>query len=111
MENFDAIGRWREFQNDQPVDSKGVLPDGSKFSNPKELKGILMSRRDQFARNVVEKALSYALGRELTPYDRPTVRNITDKLIADGYRTQTLFIEVARSYPFLNCRGDDFIQY
>lgn len=111
LENYDAIGRWREFQNDQPVDSKGVLPDGSKFSNPKELKGILMSRRDQFARNVVEKALSYALGRELTPYDRPTVRNITDKLIADGYRTQTLFIEVARSYPFLNCRGDDFIQY
>ncbi len=108
LENYDAIGRWREFQNDQAVDASGELPDGSRFSNPKELKQILMSRRHDFARNVVEKALSYALGRELSPHDRPTVREITDLLIADDYSARTLFLEVARSYPFLNCRGDEF---
>lgn len=108
MENYDAIGRWRQYQNDTPVDSAGTLPNGEKFSNPKELKALLMKRKDLFTRNMVEKALAYGLGRELTPYDRQVAKSITDKVIADGYKAQTLFLEVARSYPFLNCRGDDF---
>ena len=108
MENYDAVGRWRQFQNDQPIDSSGKLPSGESFSNPSELKALLMKRKDTFTRNMVEKALAYALGRELTAYDRQVSKSITDKVIADGYRAQTLFLEVARSYPFLNCRGDDF---
>lgn len=106
LENFDAVGRWRQYQNDTPVDSQGVLPDGSRFSTPEELKKILLKRKDQFTRNMVTKALSYGLGRDLTPYDRPTISAITKKVIASGYSTQTLFLEVAKSYPFLHCRGD-----
>ena len=108
MENYDAVGRWRQFQNDQPIDSSGKLPSGESFSNPSELKALLMKRKDTFTRNMAEKALAYALGRELTAYDRQVSKSITDKVIADGYRAQTLFLEVARSYPFLNCRDDDF---
>ena len=108
MENYDAIGRWRQFQNDQPVDASGKLPNGESFNSPRELKVILMKRKDTFTRNMVAKALAYALGRELTAYDRQVSKSITDKVIADDYKAQTLFLEIARCYPFLNCRGDDF---
>ena len=109
LENYDAIGRWREYQNDKLVDSSGVLPDGTKFSTPQELKKILMQRKDIFARTMVRKTLSFALGRDLSRFDRQVVRSITDKLIASDYKIHTLFVEIARSYPFLNCRADDFV--
>ena len=108
MENFDSIGRWRSKQNGKPIDTQGTLPDGAQFSSPSELKKVLMGHRDLFARNMVRKTLSYALGRELTPYDRQTVYQITKKLVAADYKIHTLFLEIARSYPFLHCRGDDF---
>jgi len=57
---------------------------------------------------MVEKTLSYALGRELSPYDRQTVKAITDKVISEKYKAHALFSEVALSYPFLHCRGDSY---
>ena len=108
LENFDAIGRWRTSHNGRPLDTSGELPDGTRFSSPESLKKILMGQRDLFTRNMVEKTLSYALGRELSPYDRQTVKVITDKVISGKYKAHALFSEVALSYPFLHCRGDSY---
>lgn len=108
LENFDAIGRWRTKQNGKPIDPSGVMPDGSEVASPAELKQLLMRDKELFARVLVEKLLSYALGRELTPYDRPVIREITDKVIADEGRIRTAFVEVAKSYPFRHRRNDDF---
>ena len=70
LENFDAIGRWRERDsNGQPIDAAGVLPSGQSFSGPKDLKAIVAARTGDLSRNLVEKLLAYALGRRLEGYD------------------------------------------
>ncbi|HWN95441.1 MAG TPA: DUF1592 domain-containing protein [Methylomirabilota bacterium] len=100
LENFDAIGRWRTEIRGEPVDASGVMPSGEKFNGAAELKGILLARKDEFVRNVTERMLSYALGRGIEFYDTPTIKKITDKLKQDDYRSSTLVMEIAKSYPF-----------
>jgi mono/diheme cytochrome c family protein len=100
LENFDAIGRWRTEIRKEPVDASGLMPGGEKFTGPAELKQVLMARKDQFARNVTERMLAYALGRGVEFYDVPTIKRITDKLKSDNYRGSTLVMEIAKSYPF-----------
>ncbi|MEP2776293.1 MAG: DUF1592 domain-containing protein [Luteolibacter sp.] len=102
LENFDAIGRWRTTQNGAPLDTSGATPEGDEFEGPVELKKLLLSRKDQFTRNMVEKFLSYSLGRELTPYDRAVSRSITDQVIAEGGSMNSLIMGIVTSHPFLN---------
>lgn len=99
LENFDALGSWRE------ADASATLPGGRAFSGPAELKTILLSRRDDFVRCLVEKVLTYAVGRGLDAGDAPTVRRIAAAVAADGYRFGTLLVEVARSHPFQHRRN------
>ncbi len=100
LENFDALGRWRDKIGETPVDSSGILPGGAKFDGPQELKKQLLGRKDDFIRHTTEKMLSYALGRGLEPSDLPAVRKITDKLAQSDYKAPVLIREIARSYPF-----------
>lgn len=107
LENFDAIGRWRTTQNGAPLDTSGVTPEGEEFSGPVELKELLFTRQDQFTRNMVEKFLSYALGRELTPYDRAVTRRITDQVKADEGSMHSLILAIINSHPFLNRQNSE----
>lgn len=100
LENFDAIGRWRTKIGPEPVDANGVMSSGEKFNGPAELKQVLLARKDDFARNMTERMLAYALGRGVEFHDMPTVKRITDLLRRDGYRSSTLVVEIAKSYPF-----------
>ncbi len=100
LENFDAVGRWRTKIADDDVDSTGVMPGGESFSGPAELKKVLLARKDAFVRNVTEKMLGYALGRGLEYYDQPTVKEITDALAEDGYKSSTLVMGIVKSHPF-----------
>ena len=102
LENFDAIGRWRTVQNGGKIDSSGETPEGEKFSSPAELKELLLKRKEEFTRQAARKFLSYALGRELTPYDRPVTRKITDEVLAADGSLHTLIMEVITSEPFLS---------
>ena len=100
LENFDAIGRWRTAIGDTPVDATGTLASGETFTGPAALKKHLLTRRDDFARNLTEKMLAYALGRGLESYDLPAVRKITTTLARNHYRADTLVEEIVKSYPF-----------
>ncbi|MCW3094825.1 MAG: Protein of unknown function (DUF1587)/Protein of unknown function (DUF1592)/Protein of unknown [Chthonomonadaceae bacterium] len=100
LENFDAVGRWRTVAAGAPVDASGVLTTGEKFNGPGELKKLMLQRKEEFLTNLTEKMLAYALGRGLEPYDLPTVHKITDTVKKDNYRSSTLILEIARSYPF-----------
>jgi hypothetical protein len=100
LENFDPIGRWRTRIGDQPVDASGVLPGGEKFVGPAELRKILMSRKKEFARNVAQKMLAYALGRGLEYYDTPTINNISKALADNDYQSCILITEIVKSFPF-----------
>ncbi len=100
LENFDAVGRWRTQASGAPVDASGVLTTGEKFNGPAELKKLMLLRKDEFVLNLTEKMLAYALGRGLEPYDLPAVHKITEAVKKDNYRSSTLVLEIARSYPF-----------
>ena len=103
LENFDAIGRWRDADDSGgPIDAAGELPGGKRFSSPKELKAIVAGRKDELARNLTEKLLAYALCRQLEGYDEIVVDRLVETLARDGYRMQALVTEVVTSYPFLN---------
>ena len=105
LENFDAIGRWRDpDENGGAIDAAGELPGGKRFSSPKELKQIIAARSPDLARNLTEKFLAYALCRQLEGYDEIVVDQLMDTIAKDGYHMQTLITEVITSYPFLNFR-------
>jgi hypothetical protein len=105
LENFDAIGRWRD-QDDSggPIDAAGELPGNKRFHSPKELKAIIAARRDDLARNLTEKLLAYALCRQLEGYDEIVVDHLMETIAQDGYRMQTIITEIVTSYPFTHRR-------
>lgn len=96
LENYDASGAWRDKEGSFPIDSSGTLPSGVSFNGPKELKQILRSQPDLFARNVTEKMLTYALGRGLEPYDRPMVDGILRDLARNDYKFSILISGVVK---------------
>ena len=105
LENFDAIGQWRDQDNNgEAIDAAGELPGGERFSGPKELKAIIAGRIGDLARNLVEKLLAYALGRRLEGYDEIVVDSLMQEIAGDGYRMQTLINAVVTSYPFTHRR-------
>jgi hypothetical protein len=105
LENFDAIGRWREKDdNGASIDASGELPGGKHFSSPKELKAIIAERGDDFCRNLVERLLAYALCRRLEGYDELVVDALMRDIKSDGYRMQTFISSIVTSYPFTHRR-------
>jgi len=101
LENFDAIGRWREKDDvGVAIDSAGKLPDGEGFSNPAELKSLLATRKYDLARNLTERLMAYALGRQLEGYDEVVIDQLMVKIAADEYHTRTMITEVIASYLF-----------
>ena len=105
LENFDAIGRWRDRDDTGgAIDAAGELPGGKRFSSPKELKVIIAARAADLARNLTEKLLAYALCRQLEGYDEIVVDHVVETIAKDGYHMQTLITEVVTSYPFVNQR-------
>jgi hypothetical protein len=100
LENFDAVGAWRTMDGKFPIDASGQLPDGRTFSGPEELMTILRGDRDQFARALTGKLLTYALGRGLERYDAKTVKEIAARLPAKQYRFSALVLEIVNSLPF-----------
>ncbi|MEN3943054.1 DUF1592 domain-containing protein [Prosthecobacter sp. SYSU 5D2] len=108
LENFDAIGRWRDKDDTGgEIDAGGELPGGKRFSTPQELKKIIAARKDDLARNLTEKLMAYALCRQLEGYDHIVVDQLMKTIAQDGYRMQTLITEIVTSYPFLNRRVKD----
>jgi hypothetical protein len=105
LENFDAIGAWRTHDDGHWIDSSGQLPGGRAFRGPAELKIALLSRRVAFAHCLVEKMLTYALGRGLDRTDRRVVDQIVARLARHEYRFSALILAVVESEPFLNPRG------
>jgi mono/diheme cytochrome c family protein len=105
LENFDAIGRWREQDaGGAAIDSAGQLPGGESFSTPAELKALLAEREAELARNFTERLMAYALGRQLEGYDEIVVDRLMGKIARDDYRVRTMIAEVITSYLFTHRR-------
>jgi hypothetical protein len=106
LENYDAIGRWRDRDGKFAVDASGVLPNGQPFTSAGEMRTLLASQLPQFSRALTEKMFVYALRRGLDPADRRSVNDITKALAGDGYRFRTLMHEIVKSLPFRYRRGE-----
>jgi len=104
LENFDAVGAWRNVDGTFPIDASGTLPDGRTFTGPVELREILAGNREAFARCLTTKLLTYALGRGLERYDTKTVKQIATQLKAQDYRFSSLVLDIVNSFPFQSRR-------
>ncbi|MCA8987222.1 MAG: DUF1592 domain-containing protein [Planctomycetaceae bacterium] len=100
LQNFDAVGRWRETEGTHPIDARGDLPDGTSFNGPQELITILSRRPDEFTRCMAEKMLTYSLGRGLEWYDRCTIDDVIAGTRENHYRLRQLIVEIALSSSF-----------
>lgn len=100
MENFDAVGRWREMEAGVPVDATGGLPDGSKCDGVEGLEQGLLKRPEILVGTLVEKLITYALGRGIDSTDAPAVRQILRHAKGDDYRFSSLIVGIANSKPF-----------
>jgi hypothetical protein len=100
LENFDAIGRWRETDAGQPVDPTATLPGGIAISGPSSLREALLRRPELFVTTFTQKLMVYALGRRLEAEDMPTVRRIVREAASNDYRFSALVLGIVRSPQF-----------
>lgn len=101
LENFDADGSWRDRTRDGlPIDSAGILADGTPVDGPVALRQALLANPNVFAGTVTEKMLIYALGRGLTPADMPVVRSILRNAAEHDYSLRVIVLGIVDSYPF-----------
>jgi hypothetical protein len=100
MENFDAVGRWRERDADKAIDGSGVLPGGLAFDGVGGLKKVLLGQPDLFVGAFTEKLMMYALGRNVQYYDMPAVRKIVRESEKQGYTFLSLVLNLVKSAPF-----------
>ena len=106
LENFNALGIWRDKERGQPIDASGQLITGETFKDIRDLKRILKERhRLDFYRCLTEKLLTYALGRGLDYHDVETVDRIVERLDRDGGRFSALMMGVIESAPFQKRRN------
>lgn len=104
LENYDAIGAWRERQNGEgiqgpkapTIDASGALKSGREFQDLPGYKAALMAEQDKFIRAFAEKLLTYALGRPVGYVDHATIETI----LKSEPRLQTLVQAVIASEPF-----------
>lgn len=112
LENFDAVGRWRDeirradkgkkSFSTLPVDRLTELPDGSIVESPEQLKRYLLEKRgDEFARTIVTKLLTWSLGRSLDLSDEPDIAALTDNFVQNDLKLRDLIHEIIKSDPFL----------
>jgi hypothetical protein len=106
LENYDAIGRWRNMDGKFPVDSSGAFPNGKIFGGPAEMKTLLRDNLPEFTRTLAEKLLTYALGRSIETFDRRTVRDIVNQTAGQDYRLQAMISAVVHSAAFQQRRSE-----
>jgi hypothetical protein len=100
LEHFDAVGRWRIMDEGKPIDATGGLPDGSTFDGVDGLERALLQRPELFVGTMVEKLLTFALGRGMEPYDGPAVREVVRRAGKKDFRFSEVIAGVVSSVPF-----------
>jgi Protein of unknown function (DUF1592)/Protein of unknown function (DUF1588)/Protein of unknown function (DUF1587)/Protein of unknown function (DUF1585)/Protein of unknown function (DUF1595) len=100
MENFDPVGEWRTIEAGTPIDSVGVVTDGTRVEGIKGLRDLAVRKREMFEEVVTENLLTYAIGRGLDYNDMPLVRSLTHNAAKDNYKFSSLIMGVVQSPAF-----------
>lgn len=105
LENFDAVGQWRNTDGGEPINASGTFIDGTRFEGPAELREGLLKYKDAYYSNVTQQLLAYALNRKgragrLYDHEMPSVRAIVRSASAKDYRWSSIVSGVITSAPF-----------
>ncbi|MGY8654440.1 MAG: DUF1592 domain-containing protein [Verrucomicrobiia bacterium] len=107
LENFDAVGKYREKEDGALIDTAGKLVTGESFTTPAELANVLVDRkRDEFVRTLALRMLTFALGRGPEHYDKCAVDRIVHEMERNDYKFSSLILGVVKSVPFQLRRGE-----
>jgi hypothetical protein len=119
LESFDCIGGWRDnyrvtgsgetviidgrrmsYHKGKKVDPSDVMPDGQRFDNVDGLKRLLLEDKDQLARALAVKLMTYGTGAAPTTADRTEIDAIIARVRQRGYGLRTLVHEIVQSQLF-----------
>jgi hypothetical protein len=103
LENFDADASWRIKQGGDggtPIDTKVTLFDGQQVDGPVGLRNALLRYSPQFVRIMIERTMTYAIGRGVEYTDMPTIRAIARTAAADNNRFSAIVLGVVKSPQF-----------
>ena len=106
FENFDGIGKWRTLEADTRIDPSGTFPDGTRFDSPATFRNALLAHEEVFVGALIEKLLTYALGRGVEYYDMPVVRQIMGDSASSGYSWSAIILGIVNSTPFQMRRAE-----
>ncbi|MEM9588212.1 MAG: DUF1588 domain-containing protein, partial [Planctomycetota bacterium] len=110
LENFNAIGRWREREdgegfgrrNRPPIDAAGRLPNGETFAGFHEFRDRLAAQQDRFRRALAEKMLVYSLGRPVEPTDDGLLGEAVQTMSTEGDTLRSLIKTLVTHDTFLS---------
>jgi len=100
LDNFDVTGQWRIRENGMPLDTRGMLYDGTPVSSPAELQAALVKRPIPLIRTFTHNLMAYALGRRVEYYDQPVVRAIAESARKSDYRFSDFVLGIVASDAF-----------
>jgi Protein of unknown function (DUF1592)/Protein of unknown function (DUF1588)/Protein of unknown function (DUF1585) len=112
LENFDPLGRWRDSYGDAPIIAWDTLPSGEVFKGPEDLKKILRTKEDEFARNLSEKMFIYATGRNVGFVDELFLQRLVKNLKDNRFNPEKFIIELVNLEAFrykVNDKGERFL--
>jgi len=107
LENFDAVGVWRNNDSGAPIDASGTMFDGSKLNGPQSVRQAILSHSDSFLGNFTSNLLAYGLGRVLDYRDMPTVRSIEREAAHNNNRFSSFVLGIVKSVPFEMRRAEE----
>lgn len=107
LENYDAVGVWREKDSGAPVDASGKMYDGAKLDGPESLRAAILSHSDAYLHNFAENLMSYATGRVLDYRDMPAVRIVEHTAAKNENRFSSFVLGVVKSVPFQMRRAEE----
>ena len=102
LDNFDAVGKWRDIDRftGTPMDTSGIMPNGSTVDGPDQLRTALLARPTNFVQGLTEKLLIYSLGRKLDARDMPVVRQVVRTAAQQDYRFSAIVAAIIRTNLF-----------
>ena len=110
LDNFDVTGKWRIRENGMPLDTQGELYDGTPVTSPKDLRQALLARPIPLVRTFTENLMTYALGRRVEYYDKPTIRAIARAAEENDYRLSSFVMGVVKSPAFQMSRVETVVE-
>jgi hypothetical protein len=106
LENFNAVGQWRDQELETPVDASGALPGSKEFRGVDGLEEALLAHPERFVTALTENLMTFALGRGMEYYDAPAVRKIVRDAGKDDFRFSSLILGIVKSIPFQMRRAE-----